>query len=339
MTAKAISFLIGFFCFCFIANGQIRGIYNSEHKFDPKYIESYTDSLILKLAVVQKFTRLEIEDTFSKNKLEFNPNRDISIGAGFQYKWLGLTFTYKMPGVNNDDDKFGNTSQFDLQASLYLRKYVIDFDLHRYSGFYIDNPKKLFPEWTNKDPYPQRSDLTTTFIGSDFLYIFNHKKFSYRAAFLQNELQKKSAGSFLLGAYFSRLQINTDGNIISPEFEHLFSQQVHFDQANYNNYGLTVGYAHTFVIKKKFFLSISPNLGGALQYSNVENIDPELSIRKTEFAPKVAMRVSGGYHWKKYFIVTTWQVDNFLLNKSENIEMGYSVGNIRFFIGRKFNIN
>lgn len=339
MPIKITPLFFVFFCFCINASGQIRGLYNSEHKFNSKYIESFSDSLILKLAVVQKFTRLEIEDNFSKNRIEFSPNRDISIGAGFQYKWLGLTFTYKMPGVNNDDDKFGETTQLDLQASLYLRKFVVDFDLHRYKGFYIDNPRKLYPDRANSDPYPQRDDLTTTFIGGDVLYIFNHKKFSYRAAFIQNELQKKSAGSFILGAYFSRLRISADGNIINPELENLFSKDIQFETASYSNYGVSVGYAHTFVIKKKFFISISPNIGGAIQYSKIDNVDPELNATKTEFAPKIFSRFSAGYHWNKYFIVATSQVDNFLLNKTANVEMDYSVGNIRFFIGRKFNIN
>lgn len=339
MSKKITSLWIACFCISLSALGQIKGLYTGEHKFDPKFIESYSDSLILKLAVVQKFTRLEIEDTFSKNRLEFSPNKDISVGAGFQYKWLGLTFTYKMPGINNDDEKFGETTQFDLQASLYMRKFVVDFGLHRYKGFYIDNPKNLYPDRLNSDPYPQREDLTTTFMGGDLLYIFNNKKFSYRAAFVQNELQKRSAGSFILGAYFSLLRIQSEGNIISPELEGLFSKEVHFEQANYRNYGISVGYAHTFVIKKKFFFSISTNIGAAIQDSKIINVDPVLNATKTEFAPKVFSRMSAGYHWGKYFIVTTLQVDNFLLNKTEHIEMAYSVGNIRFFIGRKFNIN
>ena len=339
MSKKITLLCITCLCFSLSSLAQIKGLYSGEHKFDPKYIESFSDSLILKLAVVQKFTRFEIEDTFSKNRIEFSPNKDISIGAGFQYKWLGLTFTYKMPGVNNDDDKFGETTQFDLQASLYLRKFVVDFNLHRYQGFYIDNPRKLYPDRLNSDPYPQRDDLTTTFIGSDVLYIFNNKKFSYRAAFIQNELQKRSAGSFILGAYFSRLQIKSEGNIISPELENLFSKEVHFNQANYSNYGISVGYAHTFVIKKKFFVSISPSIGAAVQHSRIVNVDPALNTTKTELAPKIFSRMSAGYHWRKYFVVATLQVDNFLLNKTEHIEMAYSVGNVRFFIGRKFNIN
>ncbi|MBE9517967.1 MAG: DUF4421 family protein [Bacteroidetes bacterium] len=39
------------------------------------------------------------------------------------------------------------------------------------------------------------SDLRTNIIGLNVQYLFNSERYSYKASFLQNEFQKRSAGS------------------------------------------------------------------------------------------------------------------------------------------------
>jgi hypothetical protein len=61
------------------------------------------------------------------------------------------------------------------------------------------NPED-FIEWD--EPYqPQVRNLETFSLGGNGFYLFNSRKFSYKAAYLRNEIQKRSAGSLSTGFF------------------------------------------------------------------------------------------------------------------------------------------
>ena len=65
-----------------------------------------------------------------------------------------------------------------------------------YKGYYLTPQGLAAPEGK---PYYLRPDMGLSLVGFAFYRALNERKFSYQAGLLQNEWQKKSAGSVLVG--------------------------------------------------------------------------------------------------------------------------------------------
>ena len=149
-----------------------------------KYIEDLTDQLILRLYTLTKYNSLEIINP--NGRMIMRPNGNTNLGVGFNYKGLGLGVAFGRPLSQSSIDKYGLTNRFDMQVSMYGKHIGMDGFIQWYQGYYMANPSD-FIEW-DKPNYPQVRDLEIFSIGGNGFYIFNRKKFSYKAAYLRNEI-------------------------------------------------------------------------------------------------------------------------------------------------------
>ncbi|RLD56516.1 MAG: hypothetical protein DRJ01_15145 [Bacteroidetes bacterium] len=308
-------------------------------KSDTNYYESHKKMLAIKFLGVSKVASFSIFDNQNSSKLLYQPNEALNIGLGFNYKWFGLDLAFNIPGFNNDNAKYGKTKKTDIQTHIYTRKIIIDANLQHYKGFYIKNPKDIINNWQSDQAYPQRSDIETVSIGCNLTYSFNNKKFSYKSAFIQNERQKKSAGSFLLGAFVSAFAIGADHDIIPYYSIKTFNENLHLVSASSFSLGISVGYIYTFVIRKNYFVTLSLVPGFALGGYSGTTV-----LNKTIFNPvkvdgKTLARVSIGYNSKKYYYGFLFVNDNYTSsNQEKNIGVNYGANIFKFYIGRKFSI-
>lgn len=101
--------------------------------------------------------------------------------------------------------------------------------------------------------------------GFDFYYIFNHRRFSYPAAFNQSTQQKKSCGSALAGLGYTRhtLKIDWDelSNIadekIGVDLSEVFNANLLFEKVTYTDFSLSGGYAYNWVFAPRWLLASS----------------------------------------------------------------------------------
>ena len=331
-------FLVGWF---FLGKAQVDGNLSLETqgKNDTTHITSYTHLLALKLYGVNKSNTISLFDDQTGQTINYRPNDKYNIGFGFNYQWIGLDLAFNLLFINDDDEVFGETKRFDIQWNLYGRRTVIDVNYQSYTGYYIANPESYIPNWNANDPvYPLRPDMASANFGVSAFYIFNHKRFSYKAAFIYNERQKKSAGSFLLGPYFSFFTIQADSSIVPVELRDSFNPNIAFAGSNFSNLGVAIGYAHTFVIKQKFFISLTLALGLGAETITTNNEDNSLDRNKTEASARVAARFSMGYNSDKFFIGLSSVGDTFGTGNEDEPWLQYSVNNFRMFIGRRFSV-
>ena len=125
--------------------------------------------------------------------ISMQPNGAGSLGIGFNYKSIGLGFSVGLPTTDESNEKYGQTRRFDLQISYYGTKIAADGYFQEYEGYYLANPGSV-TNWNNAN-YPQSADLRVVSLGGTIHYIFNSDKYSYKAAYLRNQIQKKSAVS------------------------------------------------------------------------------------------------------------------------------------------------
>lgn len=305
---------------------------------EERYVD-YSDQLLLKVMNVVKKNDLEIINSNNKQSLKLSPLGITSLGFGFNYKWLGLAVAFGMPASEEQIKTYGNTKRFDFQMNIYSKKFVIDAFLQQYNGFYISNPKNLVLTWDSID-FPQRDSMETLSAGVSGYYIFNNKKLSYKAAYVRNAVQKKSAGSFLLGGYFNLDYAGfTEGasSHFIPDYFPL-SVQDSFPINAYvsRSYGISFGYTYTFVFWKHFFVNLSliPGLGGKDLTVVMKNGE---TIKERGGSARFIGRSALGYE-HKYFLIGLTSYTSTGNFQFDHFNIKPSTSGVRFFIAKRFNL-
>ncbi len=333
-----------------IANAQVEVVKAAEPKKnglswlnvknDKRYIADHTKDLTVRIFSNSKFSRFVVGHNGYSERLPYATNDNLNIGAGFNWRFIGLNFGVKMPFVNSDNAKFGKTKGFDLQSFLYFRKLQIDLYAQSYAGLYVSRRKSTERD-ERDDTYPYRPDMKTRHFGINAQYIFNNRRFSYRAAFVQNEFQKKSAGSFIFGGGLYHFRAKGDSAIIPSNI----AFPATFWDDRYNKTAVTAlfvnaGYAYTLVVKKNFFATASFSVGPGLNYTSRRNevIDDEYG--GLDYQLNGTLRVAAGYNSPKYFVGVQYMR---LTNKNGIPEPAawqqFETGSFRVTIAKRFKLN
>ncbi len=304
---------------------------------DNKYILNYSDKLSVKIFGVLKSNVVSHFDFGTQTNIDYKPNENFNIGFGVGHKWLGIDLALNLGFINDDNNIFGETTRFDLQSSIYLKKFVFDIHYQKYKGYYASKPWVFLDGYEMGDlRFPIRSDITTLNTSISALYVFKPQRFSYKAAFIYNQRQLKSGGSFLAGSYVNMYKMNADYSII-PENSNLdFDREVDFRGTRFLSFGLSVGYGHSFIIGSKFFFSLSVNVGfgpSIKKYSNdllVKNPD------ETHLSVRGAVRSAIGYNTENNFFGISSVASNSTEVSENEPHLARSVSIIKIFYGRRF---
>ena len=189
------------------AHGQFLE-HTKEVNYDTSYIQVYKDELTTRLYISRKQNGYSLTDGAFDPFMKYKTNDNILMGLGYTYSFLTINLGVKMPFINKDDDLYGESKYFDLQTHFMFRSYIIDFYLQWNTGFYLSNPEDVYYQWDDDaEVMPQRGDMRTNVLGLNVQYLFNSDRYSYKASFYQNEFQKRSAGSPIVGREVRRRQL------------------------------------------------------------------------------------------------------------------------------------
>jgi len=310
---------------------------NNDIKYDTTRILDLSNQLSLWGYSIKKLYNLDITNKTTGKTLMISPNDQTNIGLGFNYKWMGLGIAFRAPWAKNDDDIYGKTKRIDFQLNIFSRSFGIDFSAQYYKGYYVENPENFIPNWTDDTPYPQLNNLETVSTELSTYYFFNHKKFSYRAAFVRNEIQKKCAGSIILGTYFRFDLASAPGSFIPNELPPEYKDTFNIDAYTSGNYGFSFGYTYTFVIWKRFFLNLSLVPGFGLKtmavYTNEGKFRPKVGL-----SGRAIFRTAIGYEHKYFYLgITSISITNTF--NYNNIEFNANTTKFRFFVGKRFDVS
>lgn len=191
------------------------------------------------------------------------PAPNVKVGPYFGWRWifLGYTFDITHPRALGKSSEFN----FSLYSSMLGCDFVYiknsgDFRLRRTEGFEgVEN--KAFYNY----PFTGLDASTTSFSA---YYVFNHRHFSYPAAYNQSTVQRKSCGSVMLGLGFSKQHISFDYHklpsvLIGEEGDEKIVEELKFSSIDYNYYYASVGYAYNWVFARNWLLGVSvmPSVG------------------------------------------------------------------------------
>ena len=288
-----------------------------------------------------------------------------SLGVKVGYKGISASYSFPIGGDKSQNISLRSTGRW----------YALNFRWHKFKtktvrthyagavqGREIEDFDEAtedykFSDWgeaygwdeTEKEQLP--SDMSIKTLIFDGFYIFNHKKFSYAAAYNQKTIQARSAGSPIVGlmGYYADFKYNDDRNA------ELIYWMDGIGRLRQYQLALGAGYAYNFVPAKGWLISAmampmltvvnrtrinsyesnfkekaKENLLGyiiveAMKEEGVEGLDDvnfdftdELKIegtgahsRNNRLALNFTTRLSVTYNWSRYFINANGQFNNF----------------------------
>jgi hypothetical protein len=306
------------------------GNYFLYRNHDTTYIKSYAQYLTLRLIAVNKYNFFRVRDRFNGTAVRYRPEYGINFGLGFAYKWLGFDLAFNF-GLQ-EDENLPNSETLNLQARIFSSRQFIEGTLQYFYGHQLDNISGIQDDFIK--PAKIRQDIRTISIGIQYLFAFRYDKFSLKAPFVFNEIQLKNAGSPILGASFDYFNMSSDSSVIPNALADYFDEKLHLVDLSMLSVALNMGYIHTFVWKKKFFLTLGfiPGLNFNLGDSKAETRE----VLKWNVSYKIKSMNAIGYSVKKFFAGIQLQGDLNNIRLAKKLNTLYSNGSLKLIFGYRF---
>lgn len=269
----------------------------------------------------------------------YEPNTRTNFVFSFDYKWLSLSVgLLSFPTV--DSRLKGSSNQFSLRANFNGKRVWSSNFFQHYQGFYLANPQSIDPTWSAlTDSFPQWSGVSTsTFFGNIF-YLFKPEKFSYRAALWQLDRQERSAGSFLAGASLRFFGLNSDSmkSLVPQQAQSLFGSDRLVVAQRVSNFSFNIGYVHTFVYKKSWFLTLYFVPGLSVQNSLYQAENSQIIREPGQVVGMSEFRIILGYNGDKWFGGLSSYSINFAGNERSRVWIENNYNWFRLFTGVRLN--
>lgn len=201
----------------------VDGLYEFVKDFsrvDTNYIEPqhYNYTLMLQNTNTYEIYRIS---TPKGNVFTFAPQPSIKLGPYAGWRWIFLGYTIDLTHLNDENAK----KEFDL--SLYSSQIGIDL-FYRKTG----NDYKMRYVYLGKDvdTAPLKDvdydGVTASIKGFNIYYIFNHRRFSYPAAFSQSTVQRRSCGSPMIGIGYTKHTLSIDWQKLNTTISNILGSDV-----------------------------------------------------------------------------------------------------------------
>jgi hypothetical protein len=308
------------------------GLAQKEFPHDTAYYVTFPDKFTVRLYLSEKYVHLNFPSGGGAEDLEYKANPKLNLGAGITIKNFSINLFNGFGFLNPKNDPKGKTTGFDFQVHVYPRKWSIDLLYLSPKGYHLSEKGMA---GAGPDEYYYRGDLKTTLLGIAAYRVPNKERFSYRAALLQTEWQKKSAGSFLYGGEIHHGVIKGDSALVPTLLSHEYPQ-AGIKKINILSFGPGAGYAYTLVIQQHFFITGSMifNLDANFTKEEQEGVG---TLKTTSFNPSEVFKAAAGYNGRLWNVSANWTGAGFWV-QGGTIEKDYffPAGNIRVVIAHRF---
>lgn len=253
----------------------IRRVVRGFSKIDTSFIEPQAYNFTVMLQNTSSFEGYTMRFD-NGNGVRFSPKPSYKLGPYFGWRWIFLGYTLDLRAT-------GGGARQAINLSLYANQVGIDVFYRKSGDNYRISKVKLYNDYITGPMHNVDFDgFNSSERGFNIYYIFNHKNFSYPAAYSQSTIQRKSCGSALAGISYSRHTINVDWD----EYYRLLDEKIgegtaaanldttiHRANAEYTDISLSGGYAYNWVFAKHwlFDISLQMALGYKRSHSDVTN--------------------------------------------------------------------
>jgi len=209
--------------------------------YDTNYVVRPDGRLTLKVRMNQTGNSFHakgtVNDIYSKADLRTSHKTTFSVAAIYRGIGIGMAINpAKWKGIYKD---------YEFNLNYYSNRISLDFSYQRSESLAgdvqrDDNMSRL-----------ESGDVTLKIANLAGYYSFNHRRFSFPAAFTQSYIQRQSAGSWLAGISYQGGSIKTSDNLKAR------SQNAPDINIGLGHIGIGGGYGYNWVIGKRWLLHFS----------------------------------------------------------------------------------
>ena len=223
--------------------------------YDTNYIQRPNCKWTFKLRTMTLMQEFNTKGEFDVTTFESDLTTGLKPKLNVQVGYMGIALA---GGISFNKLKGGQDRDFDIKLNMYGKKFGFELGLSGIESLHgtytldvpgMDGVMLDDGTWV---PFPLKVDVpegkvSQAVFNFNFYYAFNNKKFSYPAAFTQMFLQKKSAGSLLVGGELHVNVITIGDSLQNDELFRLTNA----------TYGLGVGYGYNLVLPHNWLLHAS----------------------------------------------------------------------------------
>lgn len=237
----------------------LAGFVRNFSEVDTAYIEPQHYNFTLMLQNTNTYEAYTIR-TPQGNNIKFSPEMTVRLGPYFGWRWAFLGYTF-------DLSHFSNNKKQEFDLSIYSSQLGIDLFYRKTGNDYVIRSFKLDEDVvaTSLDG-TDFSGISASIKGFNLYYIFNHKKFSYPAAFSQSTVQRRSCGSAIAGIGYTRHSLTVDWNklynVVALKMgvdvaDKYLDSNLTFGKIEYTDVSLSGGYGYNWVFAHNWLFASS----------------------------------------------------------------------------------
>ena len=288
--------------------------------YDTNYVVRPEGKLTLKLRVNQTgndfHAKGTVDGVYSKSDLHTSHKTTFSVGAVYRGIGVGLAINpSKWSGVYKD---------YEFNFNYYSSRLSLDLSYQRSESLAGDF------EGDRGDQRLESGEATLKVLNVAGYYTFNHRRFSYPAAFTQSYIQRRSAGSWLAGISYQGGSIKTTDELKlrNPESPDVRIYIGHL--------GIGGGYGYNWVLDKKWLLhfSLLPTFV-VYNRNNMTVNDVRKEAEHIRFNMIFNERAAVLYNISPRYFVGTTAVVNTSLFQDDNVTVNQNKWRARAFFGMR----
>lgn len=286
----------------------------------------YNMTVMTQYSYNYEYYRFSTTDDKHNQSISFRPDNGNKIGLYAGWRWIFLGWSIDL--TKNDAKK-------DINLSFYTAKLGIDlFYRRRDKGFKISN---IDGTGTNGEPLKKYQSHFTGFStlqkGFNLYYIFNHKRFSYPAAYSQTTTQRISAGSFILGISYNAQTFLFNHQALDEELQAGIHPELKFNEVHYRDYSINFGYSYNWVFSKNLLANISFTPAIGYKNSSLQLKSGKEFLSSINF--DLITRAAVVYNNRKFFVGASFVSHTYSYRKS-SLSVINGFGSLNIYTGFYF---
>lgn len=260
-------------------------------------------------------------------KMPIRMMSDIYCNAGAYLQYMAVSLGYTVDASNIIGNKPSNHKKFEF--SFNCARFNVEGHYWENSGStYIRTFGKYNKGHIIKKEFPGAHQRT---FGINGYYFFNNKKFAMGAAYNFSKIQKKSAGSAIIGFDYDNLDITIDMTLIPEVLKPFLTINPQKYRFHYNTYSIMTGYTYNWVLNRHLLFNISAFPGIGFTHSYEDSVEKNNKL----FALSIKGQSSLTYNLGDFFVCAIARMDGNWYN-SGKYSFFSSIENAQLSVGVRF---
>ncbi|TAE70162.1 MAG: DUF4421 domain-containing protein [Bacteroidetes bacterium] len=300
---------------------------------DTTHVDSFYSNICLTGLLVGRTFDFTISHPYLKNvsntpTVNYTTVLPANVGLAFDYKWLSLEYTVGLQTGINQEASWQRSFRTGLTGKRIWAK-VFWQEYRGFKNLALDTITTLpnTPQVSNL-----RNDIYAQMAYVSVMYAFNKKTYSHLASMFQVDRQRKSAGTWAAGISYVRNYIQADSALIQYNYEKK-DANLDIKRVGSGFVSLQGGYAHTFVIRAKWFFHFSLFPAISMQNNHIRFVNERFQRFTFVYGFNNEFQSSFGFNNDKFFAGIKIKSLMFIDNLDNDGFYSYNLTQFRFFVG------